>query len=142
MLQSSRASTRMTEDKSRIVNWLLTLFICKKRKINWISLLKRICIQSYVRANLEEFHIFTTHFRDFMNIKSRDLSLSTSVASKSVFQKKLGLARKSTEDMMKRVMVAIWEWLVYSCVFMARVLSLFGMSHCHSFDKSNVVEQQ
>ena len=77
-----------------------------------------------------------------MNIKSRDLSLSTSVASKSVFQKKLYLARKSTEDMMKRVMVAIWEWLVYSCVFMARVLSLFGMSHCHSFDKSNVVEQQ
>ena len=80
-----------------------------------------------------------------MNIKLRDLSLSTSVASKSVFQKKLYLARKSrksTEDMMKRVMVAIWEWLVYSCVFMARVLSLFGMSHCHSFDKSNVVEQQ
>ena len=32
-----------------------------------------------------------------MNIKSRDLSLSTSVASKSVFQKKLYLARKSTE---------------------------------------------
>ena len=77
-----------------------------------------------------------------MHIKSRDLSLSTSVASKSNFQKKLYLARKSTEDMMKRVMVAIWEWLVYSCVFMARVLSLFGMSHCHSFDKSNVVEQQ
>ena len=32
-----------------------------------------------------------------MNIKLRDLSLSTSVASKSNFQKKLGLARKSSD---------------------------------------------